>query len=182
MKSSLLPPNATPLLRDLADVCALDLSPELLADMNAADRAPVAVLSYLAWALSIDEWDETWPEATRRQVIRESLGVHRSKGTVASVKRILRGVGFYDPDRGFEVHIIEGKAHSAEAGKPAAHWAEYSIELNRPMTIDQAALTRRLLGTVVPARCHLRRLDFRRAAWRHNGQARYDATISHGEA
>lgn len=182
MKSSLLPPNASRLMRDTAEVMDPALDPSFLSGMWSADRAPAAVLPYLAWAMSVDEWDEAWPEATRRQVIRESMGVHRTKGTLASIKRVLRGVGFYEPERGFNVEIIEGSAHPPEAGQPAAHWAEYSIVLSRPMTIDQAALTRRLLASVAPARCQLRRLDFRGVAWLHNGQARYNAQITHGEA
>lgn len=82
MTATLLPPNAT------AQERALDLTTARLGEVAIgirtlwdADNCPVALLPWLAWALSVDVWDATWTEAQKRQAIRDSVGIHRRKGT-----------------------------------------------------------------------------------------------------
>ncbi|MNE37996.1 Phage tail protein [compost metagenome] len=55
---------------------------------------PVNLLPYLAWALSVDRWDETWPEATKRSVIASSFFVHQHKGTISALRRVVELLGF----------------------------------------------------------------------------------------
>lgn len=55
---------------------------------------PVNLLPYLAWALSVDRWDETWPEATKRSVIASSFFVHQHKGTISALRRVVEPLGF----------------------------------------------------------------------------------------
>ncbi len=43
-----------------------------------------AELPILAWAWSVDIWDETWPVDRKRKVIAESIAFHRAKGTVTA--------------------------------------------------------------------------------------------------
>ncbi len=59
-----------------------------------AEICPEHLLPYLAWAFSVEVWDTKWPEAYRRQVLVDAVLVHRRKGTVGSVRRSLRGIGF----------------------------------------------------------------------------------------
>jgi len=87
---TLLPPNATPLER------ALEAGVARISDVDApidtlVDPARIAAqwLPWLAWGLSVDAWDSTWPEATKRQAVAESIALHRIKGTRASVELIL---------------------------------------------------------------------------------------------
>lgn len=63
-------------------------------DLWNPDACPAHLLPWLAWALSVDDWDVEWPEATKRRVIAESVKIHRHKGSVASVRRILRAQGW----------------------------------------------------------------------------------------
>jgi phage tail P2-like protein len=47
----------------------------------------------LAWALSIDNWDSSWPIATRRAVVANAIPVHRKKGTVQAVRNAISAFG-----------------------------------------------------------------------------------------
>ncbi|WP_034911899.1 phage tail protein I [Erwinia sp. 9145] len=55
---------------------------------------PTALLPWLAWALSVDRWDEAWPEATKRSVIAASFFVHQHKGTLSALRRVVEPLGF----------------------------------------------------------------------------------------
>lgn len=55
---------------------------------------PVRLLPYLAWAFSVDRWDENWPEATKRSVIASAFYIHQHKGTIAALRRVVASLGF----------------------------------------------------------------------------------------
>lgn len=55
---------------------------------------PVKLLPYLAWALSVDKWDEKWPEAIKRSACASSFFVHQHKGTISALRRVLEPLGF----------------------------------------------------------------------------------------
>lgn len=55
---------------------------------------PVNLLPYLAWALSVDRWDENWPEATKRNVIASSFYIHQHKGTISALRRVVEPLGY----------------------------------------------------------------------------------------
>ena len=62
-----------------------------------ADRVPAPWLPVLAWALSVDLWDPTWDDTLKRRVLREAAPLHREKGTVAAIRRVLDTIGaIYD--------------------------------------------------------------------------------------
>lgn len=93
-EQSLLPINATEQER------ALELASGKLADLPVEigklwnpDDCPESLLPWLAWALSIDEWDSQWSVETRRQQIKNAAFTHRHKGTVGSVKKALASLG-----------------------------------------------------------------------------------------
>ncbi len=95
MSSALLPPNSTRLERALADALAAATDIDVaIRDLWRPDDCPPAFLPYLAWALSVDEWNADWPDATKRAVIRASLDVHRRKGSPASVRKALEAISF----------------------------------------------------------------------------------------
>lgn len=95
MSSALLPPNSTPLMRSLADLGAkaLDL-PIILRTLWNPDACPVHLLPYLAWAFSVDRWDASWPEDTKRAVIKAAYAVHQRKGTVGAIRRVVEVFGY----------------------------------------------------------------------------------------
>ncbi len=54
-----------------------------------AETCPEQFLPFLAWSLSVDNWDSNWPDSVKRQVITSAAYVHRFKGTVAGMKAVL---------------------------------------------------------------------------------------------
>lgn len=58
------------------------------------DTCPEHLLPWLAWSFSVDRWDEAWPETVKRQVVRDAYFIHRQKGTIAAVRRVVEPFGF----------------------------------------------------------------------------------------
>lgn len=93
--STLLPPNAQKVEYDLEQLSVrLQGMADPVQGLWDAEICREHLLPYLAWALSVEVWDATWPEAYRRQVLVDAVQVHRRKGTVGSVRRALGGIGF----------------------------------------------------------------------------------------
>jgi len=92
--NSLLPPNASALERAAEQMMArLSRIPTPLADLWNPDTYPAPLLPWLAWAVSVDHWQATWPESIKRQLIRSALSVARHKGTVASLREVIASFG-----------------------------------------------------------------------------------------
>ena len=94
MSESLLPLSASAQERSAeAATARVGEIPAPLATTWNPDTCPTALLPWLAWALSVDSWDNRWPEPVKRMVIRESVMVHRKKGTRGALERALRALG-----------------------------------------------------------------------------------------
>jgi len=94
MIKTLLPPNATKLERDIEQVTAAKYDvPDHIRDVWNADTCPAHLLPWLAWAMSVDNWDSQWPEQVKRDTIKNSIAVHQRKGTVAAVRTALDALG-----------------------------------------------------------------------------------------
>lgn len=92
---SLLPPNASALLKDLEAVSAVALDLETLNRfVNNPTEAPENILPWLAWAVSADDWSDNWSEQVRRNVIKASIEVHRRKGTIGALKKALQAFNY----------------------------------------------------------------------------------------
>lgn len=95
MNSTLLPPGSSALEKRLAAACAsisgLDVP---LRDLWNPWRCPAKFLPYLAWAFSVDRWEETWAESAKREAVSDAFWIHQRKGTVAAVKRVIEGLGY----------------------------------------------------------------------------------------
>lgn len=94
--TDLLPPSATPTERRLATVAAnaCDLPVEVLRTLWDPYACPVWRLPSLAAERSVDRWDESWSEATKRKVIANAPFVHRHKGTVGAIRRAVEPLGY----------------------------------------------------------------------------------------
>ncbi|MFD2645146.1 phage tail protein [Pseudomonas japonica] len=153
----------------LVDLVKPNLLPVLADQFSLIDEA--------AWLLA--ESDEA-----RRNLIKSSAMLHRYKGTPWAVREVIRLLGFG------EVRIQEGlgnQTHNGSIKRNGSHvhgdpsaWARYRVFLDRVITNDQAALLRRLLLSVAPARCRLVSLDYQAVAIRHNGVARRNGTYTRG--
>lgn len=97
--NSILPPNASPLLRDFENAVSVRhflLQNNPLRYLNDPGQCPEHILPWLAWAMSVDVWNNDWSLATKRAVIRQSVQVHKLKGTIGALKRALTAFGFTD--------------------------------------------------------------------------------------
>ena len=91
----LLPPSSTDLERRTAAACAdATALPVPLRDLWNPYTCPAALLPYLAWAFSVDRWDANWAEATKRAVIAGAWWVHKRKGTIGAIRRVVEPLGY----------------------------------------------------------------------------------------
>ncbi len=91
---SLLPPNTTPQERVIAETIArISDVPVPLRTLWNPQKCPANLLPWLAWALSVDEWDANWTEQQKRDTIAASVEVHRKKGTIGAVRKVLEPFG-----------------------------------------------------------------------------------------
>ena len=86
--TSLLPSNRTAWEAAVEQVSAerRALPTHLVSDVWNPDTCPVDMLPYLAWQMSLDIWDDAWPEVKKRETIRKALHLHRIKTTLAGIK------------------------------------------------------------------------------------------------
>lgn len=188
MSSTLLPQHATAPLEKRLSLTFADISniPVPINLLWSAKHCPVKLLPWLAWSLSVDEWDEEWGEDLKRQTILNAAYIHRHKGTIAAIRRVMRTAGFG------EVKIIENQNLRTWDGSLTfdglelydndnMHWAQYKIMLQTPITVQEAAQVRRLLNENAPARCHLLAFVFEQASHRWNGEISFDGNYTFGE-
>lgn len=97
---SLLPPNASKHERDIEAVISPPL-PFPNRDLWNPEKCPEHLLPHLAWALSVDNWDSSWSIERKRQVIKDSIHIHRKKGTREAIERITSAI------RGDETEVKE---------------------------------------------------------------------------
>lgn len=110
---NLLPPNATPQARAIAQACAaLGELPTPLRPLWNPDTCPVALLPWLAWSMGVEDWDATWPEATQRAVIKASIPLRRIRGTRKAVEDAVRPYGSTIAIREWWEKSIPGTPHT----------------------------------------------------------------------
>lgn len=87
----LLPDSASHFERALTEQTSSldDIDPAVIETIWDAWRCPEPLLPWLAWALSVDIWDDGWAETVKRQAIAGSPDYHRIKGTVQAVNAAL---------------------------------------------------------------------------------------------
>ncbi|WP_350307491.1 MULTISPECIES: phage tail protein I [Photorhabdus] len=95
MNDRLLPTGSTTLEVAAAKACAqLQNISVPLRELWNPDTCPLPLLPYLAWAWSVDRWDENWPEKTKREVVKSSLFLHTHKGTIGAIRRVVEPLGY----------------------------------------------------------------------------------------
>jgi phage tail P2-like protein len=94
-RTPLLPSNSTPLERAAAEcLAAIQRVPIPLRDLWNPATCPAELLPYLAWAFSVDRWDTSWSEASQREVIASAFYVHKRKGTIGALRRVVEPLGY----------------------------------------------------------------------------------------
>ena len=150
MSNDLLPPSATAQERaqSLAIARVSDV-PLLVRESWNPQACPAALLPWLAWALSVDEWDTTWSEQEKRDVIESSLMIHRHKGTIGAVRRALTPLGYL-------VEVVEW-FEETPVGDPYT----FSVVMgtgSKPVTADLYDKAERIVLTYKNLRSHLKAL------------------------
>ncbi len=142
--TSLLPIGSTALERaiDGIDGDRLDaVDARVIVDAWDPWRCPPALLGYLAYASSIDLWDEAWPETKKRLVCANAIELHRLKGTLAGVRAHLALVdctvtrAIRPPARGF--------LRAAMTDEQRAAWLESLPQLRLYPFVHRATAIRR---------------------------------------
>lgn len=172
--STLLPPNSSPLERAVEAATTLGIETPINTLWN-PDECQADALPWLAWALHVDNWDEAATEAQKRDAIKQSIHLHRKKGTPWAVKRALATLGVevdlldqraqreiyaaLDPNRINGTWALDGtrKVTALEriTGVPQIqHWAQFIVRMNiaelaRPALLDRM---RALIDEWKPAR------------------------------
>ena len=99
-----------------------------------AKTCPEQYLPYLAWALSVDEWQETWTESVKRKVIERSLMLHRIKGTRRALELMLDALGY-------ELKIVEW--WEQEPQQTPGTFVVYASTADQAYTKNEIAVIRR---------------------------------------
>lgn len=150
--TSLLPPNRTRFESALSAACAPpELTPEIIATLWDPARCPSPLLPWLAWTLSVDEWRSTWPEAAQRQAIADSAAIHRRKGTVWAVKRVLSTLNISCDIAEWWQTAPPGQPHTFQL----VAWANENLTGEHAiLTGDLYAMLKRMVDDTKPVRSH----------------------------
>lgn len=147
-----------------------------------ADTCPANRLSHLAAALSVDFWDDAWPEARQREMIKQSPELHRLKGTPAGLAEALRILGYPNS------HLVEyvawrhDGAHKRDGaikyGQPLK-WYEFDVHLQsgRIPTAEALTVLRRYIKSFKALHARLRRIYY--GVRKHTGTHKRDGTINY---
>ncbi|MCW2484757.1 phage tail protein I [Candidatus Symbiopectobacterium sp. NZEC127] len=108
------------------------------------DTCPVHLLPYLAWAFSVDRWDVAWPESVKRQVIRDAFFIHRHKGTIGALRRVVEPFGYL-------IRIIEWWQ---SGGEPGTFRLDIGVQ-DSGITEETFYELERLIADAKPASRHL---------------------------
>lgn len=92
--TSVLPRHSTEFERALEQASMWVIHESEIVDIWNPETVPQRFLPWLAWSVSVDEWDSQWPEARKREAVRQSVAIHRLKGTKGAVRRALEVLGF----------------------------------------------------------------------------------------
>ncbi|KMJ54905.1 phage tail protein [Vogesella sp. EB] len=184
MSRYLLPPNRTPFEAALADATFLDVDVTQLRGIADSTRSPAAQLPWLAWERSVENFDDAINEEQQRNLIKNSISVHRRKGTVSAVRDVFRSLGLG------EVVIQEGNHHYIADGTLTADgfgtggdpdgWVEYRVQIDKLLSVEQSRVARAVLADVAPARSVLWGIDFTGASLIANGLAIADGSYTAG--
>ncbi|WP_116893581.1 phage tail protein I [Pseudomonas syringae] len=91
--TSLLPLNSTQLERAI-EVATNEVTQIPLRTLYNPQTCPAHLLYHLAWAWSVDRWDDEWSEPVKRAAIAASFFIHARKGTIGAIRRVVEPLGY----------------------------------------------------------------------------------------
>ncbi len=168
MNNSLMATGSSVLEQRAAEACAVisDLSVPLR-DLWNPWKCPVKFLPYLAWAFSVDRWEETWSETEKRQAVSDAFWIHQRKGTVAAVRRVIETLGY-------SMTLQEWWEVADPAGTFRLEVDLCDIGITEPMIYE----LERIIGDAKPVSRHISQLTLSAST---KGVARVGVAIFDGE-
>ncbi|MDY4315308.1 phage tail protein I [Pectobacterium actinidiae] len=149
MNNSLLPVGSFDLEIAAAKACAeLSRTPIPLRQLCDPDSCPSNLLPYLAWAFSVDRWDEKWPEIIKRQAIKDGYFIHRHKGTIGALRRVVEPFGY----------LIRISEWFQNGGEPGTFRLDIGVQ-DSGITEETFYELERLIADAKPASRHLMGLN-----------------------
>ncbi|MDO9341941.1 MAG: phage tail protein I [Pseudomonas sp.] len=146
---SLLPINSTQLERAI-EAASADRTVIPLRSLYNPTTCPVHLLPHLAWAWSVDRWDDRWTEAAKRNAIRASFYIHSRKGTIGALRRVVEPLGYL-------LEVIEWW-QTVPQGPPATFALRVGV-LDTGITEEMFSELERLIDDAKPVSRHLTGLD-----------------------
>ncbi|WP_460353025.1 MULTISPECIES: phage tail protein I [unclassified Pseudomonas] len=146
---SLLPLNSTQLERAM-EAAFFEKTIVPLRDLYNPDTCPVHLLPHLAWAWSVDRWDYRWSEATKRAAIKASFYIHKHKGTIGALRRVVEPLGYL-------IEIVEW-FQAVPEGVPGTFALKVGV-LDTGITEEMYQELERLIDDAKPVTRHLIGLD-----------------------
>lgn len=146
---SLLPINSTQLERAI-EAASADPTVIPLRSLYNPTTCPVHLLPHLAWAWSVDRWDDRWTEAAKRNAIRASFYIHSRKGTIGALRRVVEPLGYL-------LEVIEWWQTVPE-GPPATFALRVGV-LDTGITEEMFSELERLIDDAKPVSRHMTGLD-----------------------
>lgn len=145
MSNRVLPPNASRLERDVVRAITPPL-PVSIRDVWDPWASPSAFLPYLAQSFSVDRWDSNWSEQEKRAAIDAAFFVHKHKGTISAIRRVVEPLGYL-------IDVLEWWKKSPK-GDP--HTFELIVGvLDKGITDEMYAQMTSLIDDAKPLRSHL---------------------------
>ena len=165
--AGILPPNATPMMRAV-DAAAGERAAgvDIPAPGHRDPRTcPADALPLLAREFAVIVWNDEWPLAARRMVVRNAVENNRRRGTVAAIRQVLCAFGalfgitenlgmFTGTIRIRNAASIYGslaelKAAVGEISRGAVHWTyEEGEAVNAPVEVVTAGKALSVCDTV----------------------------------
>lgn len=182
---SLLPASSTKLEVDIANMF-VNYTDNLLKVQRNTDGTPVVparvmwnidrcaseFLPYLALALGIDLNVLKFSDDQIRNILKISFEIHRLKGTVGSIVKLVEGLGYT------VTKIDEGDRDvNAELGD----WALYRVHITSPVPLVLGPPLTALIKQYAPVRSKLVSVDYTTGQTHaYNGEITYDGTYPYG--
>lgn len=151
MSAALLPPNAGPLAKAMAEVVARRFGWDVpISAVLDPSTCPPSILPWLAHGESVDVWRADWSIPTQRAVIAAAPVIHQQKGTVAAVRASLATLSF-------DADVVEWW-QSGGSGQPFTAridcYADQVIGAGGTVDAALVILLGDLVATSAPARVH----------------------------
>lgn len=152
-EDTLLPSSASTFDRQLASMGdRLKALPTELHHLWDPYRTPSDFLPFLAWAVSVDDWNTEWTESQKREVVANSKSIHERKGTIGAIEQAIQNLGY-------TIDIIELQR---TLGQSYHHQIDANVNVgNLGITAELQDEVSRIIESNKRKSVHLRQLQLR---------------------